>query len=254
MAILLAIVLAAPADTKAGTIDFTGLDLAAVASPTGQNFTYEVGFGSNTGSINVRLISGTPSSLQTGSSPDTKGFYALQTNINPPPMVFRFTFDTIRSFTIRENETQATIEFNSFTLSSGTWTLLSASNTTPTISESNISFTALNDSPPYGDYVIAGIGSSFDYQITNSPGFPVYGSAISINIMSDPIPVSGLVITRAVKLRWQTESGKTYQPQYSYDLSAWTNFGSPIPGNDQFMEVFDSTESDQKKFYRIQSQ
>lgn len=70
-----------------------------------------------------------------------------------------------------------------------------------------------------------------------------------------PAPAPGLVptvaITPAAKLRWLSESGKTYRVQYSYDLTNWFNLGSTISGNNQFKEVFDSTD-DAKRFYRVQ--
>lgn len=69
-----------------------------------------------------------------------------------------------------------------------------------------------------------------------------------------PETVPDLTISSAVKLRWQTQSGKTYQPQYSYDLSTWYSLGSVISGNGQAKEIFDSTESDAKKFFRVQIQ
>ena len=73
-----------------------------------------------------------------------------------------------------------------------------------------------------------------------------------------PPPASALVpdvaVGQAVKLRWQSQSGKIYQVKYSYDLATWFNLGSAISGNGQIKEVFDSTNSDAKKFYRIEVQ
>lgn len=66
--------------------------------------------------------------------------------------------------------------------------------------------------------------------------------------------VPDVTIGSAVKLRWQSQTGKTYQPQYSYDLSSWFNLGLALSGNGQVKEVFDSTDSDAKKFYRVQIQ
>ena len=67
-----------------------------------------------------------------------------------------------------------------------------------------------------------------------------------------PALVPDVTINQAVKLRWQSQSGKTYQVQYSYDLLNWFNFGATISGNNQVKEVFDSADADAKKFYRIQ--
>lgn len=69
-----------------------------------------------------------------------------------------------------------------------------------------------------------------------------------------PPLVPNVTITPAVKLRWQTQTTKTYQPQYSYDLTNWFNLGPSLSGDGQFKELFDSTDSEAKKFYRIQFQ
>lgn len=67
----------------------------------------------------------------------------------------------------------------------------------------------------------------------------------------DALAVSNLSIENAVKLKWQTITGKTYQPQYSYDLVNWFNLGQPISGNNQLKEFFDSTTPDSKRLYRV---
>jgi len=67
-----------------------------------------------------------------------------------------------------------------------------------------------------------------------------------------PTLVPDVAILQAVKLHWQSQTGKTYQVQYSYDLLTWFNLGSTISGNNQIKEVFDSANADAKKFYRIQ--
>lgn len=251
------ILLAARLAATAATINFTGIDMAAVASVAGQNFIYTNGAGPTTGTVNVRQITGTPSSLLTGSTPDVTGFYAEETAGDLSPMVFRFTFDTSRNFTITQNEFLANLEFNSFTLASGSWTVLSTAYATTTGSGSNISFVGVNGSPgPYGTYSIAGSGSSFDFAITNLAGYSVYGSAISVDVGSGTAVGPEVAISLAVRLRWPSESGKTYQPIYSYDPNGntWSNLGSPLAGTGQLMEIFDSTESGPKKFYRIQIQ
>jgi hypothetical protein len=253
------ILLAARMAATAATINFTGIDMAAVASVSGQNFTYTNGTRPTTGTVNVRQITGTPSSLVTGQSPDATGFYVQEGGDNLSPMVFRFTFDTSRNFTVTQNETLENLEINSFTLPSGSWTVLSASYATTTGSGSNITFTGVNMGPPYGTYSIAGSGSSFDFAITNLAGYSIYGSAISVDVGSGAavgpevaISLAGL----AVRLRWPSESGKTYQPIYSYDPNGntWSNLGSSLAGTGQLMAIFDSTESGPKKFYRVQIQ
>ena len=252
--LLAAFCLHRPLAARAETIDFTGVNLAAVASPAGQDFPYVAGSGGATGVVTVRLVSGTPSSLQAGSVPDALGFYALQSG-NLTPMIFRFTFDVSRSFTIKQNEYQADIEVNSFTLSSGAWEVLSATDTTPSTNGSTVTFVAANGVPPYGNFALAGTGTAFDFQITNSPGYPVYGSAISVNVLSGAVTGPEVGISLAVRLRWQSQLGKSYQPQYSLDLNSnvWTNLGAPLPGTGQVMELFDTADFGPKKFYRVQT-
>ena len=70
----------------------------------------------------------------------------------------------------------------------------------------------------------------------------------------EPSLVPDVALGQAFNLRWQSQSGKTYQVQYTYDLTTWFNFGSPVSGNGQIKEVFDAKNSDAKKFYRIQVQ
>ncbi len=70
-----------------------------------------------------------------------------------------------------------------------------------------------------------------------------------------PAPVElvpQVTISPAIKLRWQSQTGKTYQPQYSYDLATWFDLGSTVTGNGQLKELFDASETDSKKFYQIQ--
>ena len=67
-----------------------------------------------------------------------------------------------------------------------------------------------------------------------------------------PPTVPELQITRAVKLSWPSDSTKAYQPQTSYDLSNWFNLGSSINGTGSSISIFDSTDMDAEKFYRVQ--
>ena len=72
---------------------------------------------------------------------------------------------------------------------------------------------------------------------------------------SPPSPtVPDLAIGAAVKIKWQSVAGKTYQVQSSYDLATWTSFGSPIPGDGTIKSVFDSADEDDEKFYRVEIQ
>ncbi len=68
-----------------------------------------------------------------------------------------------------------------------------------------------------------------------------------------PLPlVPNLQITRAVKLSWQSDATKSYQPQRSYDFSNWFNYGSAISGNGNVISIFDSTDVTAETLYRVQ--
>lgn len=69
-----------------------------------------------------------------------------------------------------------------------------------------------------------------------------------------PALVPDVQIAQAARLQWQTQTGKTYQVQVSYELSTWSNIGDPISGNGTLKTFFDSTDQDAKKFYRVQIQ
>ena len=66
--------------------------------------------------------------------------------------------------------------------------------------------------------------------------------------------VPDLTIRQAVRLQWQSQIGKVYQVQSSYDLAIWNNFGTPISGDGNIKKVFDASDDDSKKFYRVQAQ
>ena len=64
--------------------------------------------------------------------------------------------------------------------------------------------------------------------------------------------VPDVAIAPAIKLHWQSQTGKIYQVQYSYDWATWFTLGSAISGYNQMKEVFDSTDPSAKKYYRVQ--
>jgi hypothetical protein len=64
--------------------------------------------------------------------------------------------------------------------------------------------------------------------------------------------VPAVTINNAVNLQWQTQTGHTYQPQYSFDLSTWFNLGSSVTGDGTIKSVFDTSTAQAKKFYQIQ--
>jgi hypothetical protein len=195
--IMAGLVLTAAADRAgAGLVDFTGVDLATVSSPAGQDFSYFIGPGPSIGTVNVRLLFGSIIDLTTGETPDLTGLWASEHSSNLSPATFRFTFDAPRSFLVHENETLTAAEVNAFTLPSGTWNLLSMVNATSSTSGSTISFTGTTYFGPYGHYSISGAGSSFDFDIVNTLFFTgIYGSAISIDVL--PEPGTGLILAAA---------------------------------------------------------
>lgn len=107
-----------------------------------------------------------------------------------------------------------------------------------------------------------GIGLSVRSTDTAGPTTTVILDEIRIGytwgdvVPPNPVPalVPDVLIAQAAKIRWQSQTGKTYQIQYSYDLITWFNFGTAVSGNNQIKEVFDSADSDAKKFYRIKIQ
>lgn len=210
------------ASSNAALIDFSGVDLGPVSSPSGQTFTYTVGAGPDTGILTVWLISGSVSSLRPGYSPDSTGFYALSGSTDP--IVFRFTFDTLRTFTITENETLTALENNAFTLPSGAWTILSASGAAVGGAGSNINFQGVTDSPSPEAYSIEGIGTSFDFAITNTPGFPIYGSSISVDVVPAGLGTYSISIVPTdsshATILWPTNA-------FGWDLESTVSLASP---------------------------
>ena len=190
-AVLLLVAASLGPQAGAAIVDFTGVTSAAVSSAFGQTFNYTVG--ASSGTLTVKLVGGQVGSLQTGSAPDPNGFYGIQSAGDLTPGTFRFTFDVPRTFQISQNESLANIEKNAFTLPSGSWSILALTDASVTNNGSNVGFVGNNGSPPYGYYAIQGSGPSFDYQITNLPGYPQYGSAISLNVIV-PEPSSAVLL------------------------------------------------------------
>ncbi len=192
----------ASSSSEGARVNFTGVDLATVSSPAGQNFTYLVGSGPGTGSVNVRLLSGAITQLTTGEAPDLTGLLAYEHSDNLSPATFRFTFDAPRTLRIDENETLTKAETNAFTLPAGTWDLLSMVNATSNTSGPTISFTGTTYFGPYGHYSISGAGPSVDFTITNTTAFiGLYGSGISIDVLPEPATLSLLALGSLVAVR-----------------------------------------------------
>jgi len=170
--------------SHAAVIDFTGISASLVTSSAGQDFSYMIGSGPAVGTLNVRHISGDISQLTTGSSPDLTGFYVLQSGALAP-VLFRFTFDQPRRLHILSNETLTSLETNTLQLPSGSsdWTVFSFSNASMSASPLTISFVGLNKFGPYGQFALGATAPSFDFLVTNEAGFPIYGSALSLDVL-----------------------------------------------------------------------
>ena len=143
------------------------------------------------GTLNVRLVSGFPDSVQPGTSPDPTGFYARQYASSGhigSPMTFRFTFDTPLAYIVSQNETLTNLEQNTFTTSGVGWSVLTSSNVAISNSGPVINIIGTLSVPPYGNFVISSSSQSFDFTITNFPGFPEYGSAISLDVVATQSP------------------------------------------------------------------
>lgn len=58
-------------------------------------------------------------------------------------------------------------------------------------------------------------------------------------------------IAPAVRIVWQTEASKSYQPQRSYDLTNWHSFGPTILGDGMQKDFFDAANQVPSSFYRV---
>jgi hypothetical protein len=63
--------------------------------------------------------------------------------------------------------------------------------------------------------------------------------------------VPTLSIAPAIAVNWQSKTNKSYQPQRSYDMINWTDFGATISGNGQQRHFLDSADQVPKSFYRV---
>lgn len=73
----------------------------------------------------------------------------------------------------------------------------------------------------------------------------------SLNDVLVAQPAFALGGAPAARLRWPTQSGKNYQPQFSYDLAKWYNLGSSVSGTGQTVEVLDEGTPDAPRSYRV---
>lgn len=60
-----------------------------------------------------------------------------------------------------------------------------------------------------------------------------------------------VVVSPAVQVAWHSLPDKTYQVQASYDRSSWFDVGDPIQGTGGRLFIFDPSDPDAEKFYRV---
>jgi len=182
-------------DAFAGTIDFSLVNLSALQSSAGQDFSFLVGLGPQTGSVNVKLLTSSIITVGPGYSPDTKGLYISQSSNQVAPILLHFEFNSAYAFEISENELLANADRNSFTLPSGLWTVKSSANAIISNVGTTLNVRGAQNSPPWGTYTIAANAHSFDFGINNVPSvFGNYGSSISLAVVPEPSTATMAII------------------------------------------------------------
>ena len=70
--------------------------------------------------------------------------------------------------------------------------------------------------------------------------------------LNEIVPTTAAIFV-AVEIDWNSQSGATYQVQYSdtADSGVWINLSAPVAGTGEAMAVFDSTRSNPERIYRI---
>jgi len=106
--------------------------------------------------------------------------------------------------------------------------------TGPLILNGPVTVRAMATAYHYGDSQIAGS----QYSFLNSP------------LAIDP---TSLISNGQIQIRWQTAAGKSYVVQYSTNLTAWNDLGSPIQGDGSVASVIDPTPIADKRFYRVRT-
>ena len=170
-------------------INFGSVSHSAISSSSGQDFRYTTGHAGETGTLNVRSVSG-DFGVQPGNAPDPNGLYVLQSGSGPLNLItLRFTFDIVRTFEIQDNETTAALEHLTFSMPSGDWVLLDSQHAVVVNNGSEVSISGENNSAPWGYYSIRGTSAVFDWSISNDRMWSDYGSAISIDVVPSPSSV-----------------------------------------------------------------
>jgi hypothetical protein len=65
--------------------------------------------------------------------------------------------------------------------------------------------------------------------------------------------VPTLTISRAVQVKWLTESAVIYQPQFSTNMASWQNYGDSVTGDGAEKSFTFLTDSLDSVFFRIQA-
>ncbi|HIG31062.1 MAG TPA: hypothetical protein EYQ50_25980 [Verrucomicrobiales bacterium] len=79
------------------------------------------------------------------------------------------------------------------------------------------------------------------------------GSLYKIELHSNPEVIEGplLETARAIEIKWASQSGRTYQPQYSTGLDDWVDLGDPLVGTGNSIRIYERSEDFEHRFYRI---
>lgn len=101
---------------------------------------------------------------------------------------------------------------------------------------------------PTGSEYFEALAYTGQYLVAAGFNQNVWATQLSSQSLSGPV---SLTISQAVALQWQSQVGTTYQVQWSYDMAAWNNFGSPIVGDGSMKTAYDIPGGATKKFYRV---
>ena len=95
------------------------------------------------------------------------------------------------------------------------------------------------------------------YYISHGSYYSGNSGSILLSIFGQPgSPTTGPTITvqRAVKLRFQTQAGRTYRIQQSQDLNTWNSLTNVISGNGAIQEIFVDGQDMATKLFRVSVQ
>ena len=196
-AVALVVVLAGFAPKgHSGLVDFTGLDIDAVASVNGQDFDYAIGTGPSLGTLNVRLLSDSIEIVDamSGGSPDATGFQVIHQNRDQDSVRVIFTFDQEVAFRIVENTSSTIAQSHSFSASGGFEVLSSSGVNIANNDPFNIHISQFDPNVPFGDYTIMGSGNILGFSASQAIGFAPMATAISIDVVPEPGMAGALLL------------------------------------------------------------